>query len=387
MPTLDAIELFSGAGGLALGLFNAGFQPKLLVEKNKDAINTLNYNHQHQLSHLQQSNIKLADVKALSFSEFYEKISIVAGGPPCQPFSLAGKHQAANDERDMFPQAVRAIRETLPKAFIFENVKGLLRESFSTYFEYILLQLSYPEIIKKTSETWLEHLTKLEKTHTQTNYQGTKYNVLFRLLNAADYGVPQKRERVFIVGFKADLNIHWSFPKPTHSKDALLWSQWVTEKYWDMIDHPDGKPDTPKQIVQKLTNRYGLFNPIEKPWVTLRQAIADLPHPQDNKNTIHNHEFRAGARTYPGHTGSPIDEPAKTLKAGDHGVPGGENMIRFNDNSLRYLTVREAARVQTFPDNYFITGSWTESMRQIGNAVPVALSETIASSVANVLRN
>jgi DNA (cytosine-5)-methyltransferase 1 len=88
---------------------------------------------------------------------------------------------------------------------------------------------------------------------------------------------------------------------------------------------------------------------------------------------------------YPGHTGSPLDQPAKTIKAGDHGVPGGENMLVNTDGSVRYFTARETARIQTFPDGYVFHGSWTETMRQLGNAVPVALARVVASSVAQAL--
>ena len=97
------------------------------------------------------------------------------------------------------------------------------------------------------------------------------------------------------------------------------------------------------------------------------------------------HTFQPGAKVYPGHTGSPIDEPSKALKAGDHGVPGGENMIRFPDGSVRYFSIREAARVQTFPDDYALHGSWGEAMRQLGNAVPVDLAATVVGSVVEHL--
>jgi DNA (cytosine-5)-methyltransferase 1 len=387
METLNSIELFSGAGGLALGLAESGFHHKLLVEYNKDAINTLQKNHDNGQTQIKHWNICHSDINEISFKEYQSEISLIAGGPPCQPFSLAGKHKAANDKRDMFPQAVRAVREAEPKAFIFENVKGLLRQTFSTYFEYIILQLTYPNLAKEQHENWESHLSRLEKIHTKGTYTGIKYNVVYRLLNAADYGVPQKRERVFIVGFRSDLNIEWCFPEATHSRDSLLWSQWVTGKYWKDVISPDGIPLAPKNIQQRLQKKYGMFSPQEKPWVTIRQAISDLPDPKCSTNTIQNHEFRSGAKSYPGHTGSPIDEPSKTLKAGDHGVPGGENMIRFNDNSLRYLTAREAARIQTFPDDYFITGSWSETMRQLGNAVPVTLSKVVSLNVATVLKN
>jgi DNA (cytosine-5)-methyltransferase 1 len=122
------------------------------------------------------------------------------------------------------------------------------------------------------------------------------------------------------------------------------------------------------------------------PWATVRDAVSDLPDPEQNpRNGVPNHVFNSGARSYPGHTGSPLDQPAKTLKAGDHGVPGGENMLCRPDGSVRYFTVREAARLQTFPDDFVFQGSWSESMRQLGNAVPVRLGEVVAESVAQTL--
>jgi DNA (cytosine-5)-methyltransferase 1 len=114
--------------------------------------------------------------------------------------------------------------------------------------------------------------------------------------------------------------------------------------------------------------------------------LAGLPDPQSPAaSRFANHRFQPGARKYPGHTGSDADFAAKTLKAGDHGVPGGENMLAFPNGEVRYFTVRESARLQTFPDWYVFPTSWTESMRQIGNAVPVTLAKTIGSSVASTL--
>lgn len=381
---LKSVELFSGAGGLALGMAKSGFKHELLVEFNKDAVDTLVKNHDHGQAQIKEWEIRHEDIRNISFKKYKGNVSVIAGGPPCQPFSLGGKHRAFNDARDMFPQAVRAVREARPDSFIFENVKGLLRKNFSTYFEYIILQLTYPTITIKEGESWEEHLCRLEETQTKGKYRGLKYNVIFRLLNAADYGVPQKRERVFIVGFRSDLNVEWSFPKATHTQDALHWEQWITGKYWERMDIPTTERPKKTESINKLVNRlqkkYGLFEPIEKPWVTVREAIQDLPDPSLD-NQFNNHQFKGGAKSYPGHTGSPIDEPSKTLKAGDHGVPGGENMIRYNDGSIRYFTVREAARIQTFPDDYHISGAWSECMRQIGNAVPVTLSEVVSASV------
>jgi DNA (cytosine-5)-methyltransferase 1 len=386
---MRSVELFSGAGGLALGMSNSGFRHEMLVEYNKDAVETLKMNHDNGQAQIKDWDIKHEDVRNISFKKFKGSLAVVAGGPPCQPFSLGGKHQAFKDSRDMFPQAARAIKEAKPDSFIFENVKGLLRKTFSSYFEYIILQLTYPDVTIKSDEDWEGHLSRLEKIKTKGSYVGLKYNVVFRLLNAADYGVPQKRERVFIVGFRNDLGVEWGFPTKTHSHDALLWDQWVTGEYWKKLavsknDRP--KLKTPKEkIVTRLQKKYGHDKPKEKAWLTVREAIQDLPLPK-NKNLFNNHIFKEGARSYPGHTGSPIDEPSKTLKAGDHGVPGGENMIRFNDDSIRYYTVREAARIQTFPDDYHISGAWSECMRQLGNAVPVTLAQVVANSIFLALK-
>jgi DNA (cytosine-5)-methyltransferase 1 len=167
--------------------------------------------------------------------------------------------------------------------------------------------------------------------------------------------------------------------------DRLLWEQWVTGSYWD--EHNIAKknrPSFPPRLrgrIERLATDFALFPPDGKRCRTVRDAIAGLPDPRDKRHAVPNHEFRDGARPYPGHTGSPLDEPSKALKAGDHGVPGGENMIALPDGTCRYYTVRESARVQTFPDDYLFSGSWTEAMRQIGNAVPVSLAAAVGESV------
>lgn len=371
---LNSLELFSGAGGLAKGIEIAGANHTAFVEWNADACKTLRYNYNPDIVHE-------TDVRYFDFNRF-SGIDLIAGGPPCQPFSMGGKAKGFEDERDMFPYAISAIRQLTPKAFIFENVKGLLRKSFAEYFNYIILQLTYPEITNDTQD-WKHHLSELEKIHTKGSYKGLKYNVVFRLINAADYGVPQKRERVIIVGIRNDLNLAWSFPDETHSEDALLWSKYVTGDYWTKHGIQPIMADLLCMDIEKkrLTDKHGFFPPSLKPWLTVRDAIAGLPNPQKVKNFHPEHYHRGGARSYAGHTGSDIDQPSKALKAGDHGVPGGENMIRFADGSIRYFTILEAKRIQTFPDDYPILGSWTEAMRQLGNAVPVKLGQTIAETL------
>jgi DNA (cytosine-5)-methyltransferase 1 len=287
----------------------------------------------------------------------------------------------------MFPYAIRAIETLKPKAFVFENVKGLLRQTFADYFEYVVLRLTYPSFIAAANSDWRQHLGEL-RSLSQLSYAGIKYNVQFKLINAANYGVPQMRERVVIVGIRSDLKYSWLFPPETHSADRLFWDMHVTGEYWER--HKICKSERPfidKSVEDKifrLMEKYGMFEPALMPWQTVRDALNNLPDPKSN-HRISDHIFRDGARIYPGHTGSTLDSPAKTIKAGDHGVPGGENMIRFPDGKVRYLTVLEAKRLQTFPDDFVIKGVWGEAMRQIGNAVPVLLAETIGHELVKTL--
>jgi DNA (cytosine-5)-methyltransferase 1 len=297
-------------------------------------------------------------------------IDIVTGGPPCQPFSLGGKHRAHADSRDMWSEAVRVVRETRPKAFIFENVRGLARQSFADYLGYIILQLQHPSVFLEDGEAWPAHLARLQRKHTSKGVD--EYRVVYQVVDAADYGVAQRRHRIVFVGFRADIDAGWSFPVPTHSAEALAFEQSIGA-YWDR--HEIAKKDRP-------TSRVSFGKPVGLPWLTVRDALAGLPDPRTKQaDAFSNHRFQDGARSYPGHTGSPIDQPAKALKAGVHGVPGGENMMRLPDGTIRYFTVREAARLQAFPDDWLFHGSWSESMRQLGNAVPTTLGEVVASSV------
>ncbi len=380
---MKSLELFTGAGGLALGTHFAGFDHVALLEWNHDACDTLRRNvAARAVQGIERWFVEEGDIRQTDFARF-RGVELVAGGVPCQPFSIGGKHQGMNDARDMFPDFVRAIRTLQPRAFIAENVKGLLRQSFRNYFSYIVLRLSHPELARRDKETWEDHLKRLEDFHTRGRSKGLNYNVVFRLLNSANYGVPQTRERVLIVGFRSDLGVDWHFPEPTHTEEALVRDQFVTGEYWER--HRIRKPTnlrTPDSTTMARARSMGLLP--SAPWRTVRDAIADLPKPSENKDhsTVANHRLNPGARAYVGHTGSFIDWPSKTLKAGVHGVPGGENMIAFSDGSVRYLTVREAARVQTFPDQWRFEGAWSEAMRQLGNAVPVDLAAVIARSVA-----
>ncbi len=387
---MQSVELYAGAGGLALGISRAGFKHLAVVELDGDSCATILENKQRRVEDVHRWPVFNCDVRDFDFGAVPEGIELLAAGVPCQPFSIGGKHRGHTDERNLFPETVEAIRRVKPLAVLIENVRGLVRPSFAKYFGYIELMLTYPEINRRNEEAWIEHLSRLERYHTRGRREGLHYRVVHRILNAADYGVPQKRERLFMVAIRADLGIEWSFPPPTHSPESLLWAQHCSGEYWDKHEVSKRLRPAPGTALNERVRalRTRLIPPTLKPWRTVRDAIADLPKYSQKRSTDEpglTHFAISGARRYVGHTGSPLDEPAKTLKAGVHGVPGGENMLALPDGSVRYFTIRESARLQTFPDSFVFPNSWTESMRQIGNAVPVLLSETIARKLKSTL--
>ncbi len=387
---MRAVELYAGAGGLALGASLAGFKPLAVVEWDRWACDTIRENQRRGHPLVADWPLHEGDVRAFDWNAIPEDIELLAGGPPCQPFSMGGKHRAHDDHRDMFPPTVEIVRRLRPKAFILENVKGLTRSSFANYYQYILLQLEFPEVARRPLENWSDHFARLqaERASGRAHGRDLTYHVVPTLVNAADYGIAQRRERVFIVGFRADLGIEWNFPQATHGLDGLLHDQWIRGEYWERhgVASRD-RPAMPANVASRVARlRQSLFPPAERPWRTVRDALFDLPDPESAAaDSIPNHRFQPGARPYPGHTGSPLDLPAKTLKAGDHGVPGGENMLLRPDGSTRYFTIRESARLQTFPDGYLLHGAWSEAMRQLGNAVPMALGHLVAGGVAERL--
>ena len=208
---MKSIELFAGAGGLAMGISAAGFRPVAVIERDGDACKTIRENQRNGVAPARHWPLIERDVKAFDYSEIRCSIDLVSGGPPCQPFSLGGKHGGYRDDRDLFPEAIRAVRSLSPSAFIFENVRGLTRPLFRNYFQYIRLQLAHPEVSRKPKEAWTDHLGRLEKLETSGKDDGLTYGVVYRVLNAADFGVPQRRERVFLVGFRSDLKLDWFF--------------------------------------------------------------------------------------------------------------------------------------------------------------------------------
>lgn len=388
---LSSVELFAGGGGLALGTALSGFGAVAALEWDGPACDTLEKNRDAGFRLLRDVQVIRGDVRDFDFSKIRGPMDLVSGGPPCQPFSAGGKGRGYTDDRDMFNAYANAVASLRPRAFIIENVKGLTRPAFADYLAYIQLRMSMPDVKPRSGELWPDHLLRLMREDVTARDAGVRYNVTRRMYDAADFGVPQRRERVFIIGIRDDVIPGWAFPEPTHSSDALLWEQWVTGSYWDRHEVPTRDRPVPQDSAIRRINalRSKGVPPALRPWLTVRDALVGLPEPRPDggDNGVPNHRYQSGARPYPGHTGSPIDLPSKALKAGAHGVPGGENMLVRVDGSVRYFTAREAARVQTFPDDYVFYGAWGRIMKQLGNAVPVRLAQVISGSVSGHLRH
>lgn len=400
-----SIELFTGGGGLAMAMHNAGFRHLLAVELNKRACATLRANVAEPFDPAvpQASGLDSpwplieGDIHGVDFTQWLGQVDVVAGGVPCQPWSLGGVHKGYEDARNLWPELFRVARQTRPHAIIAENVKGLLRPSFKPYYDYILNELRAPFEERVDGEDWRDHDKRLRKALAKDTLDLTeRYDVEYLLVNAADYGVPQVRWRVFVVAFRRDLGLadrlkDWISHPPPYSETALLRAQ-ADSIYWD--EHKVAKRHryTPQVLIEGRDEGEGTQR-----WRTLRDALTGdpargerkLPEPLgdyvEHPHHLH-HMGWPGAREYPGHTPNALDRPAKTVKAGVHGVPGGETVLRRQDGSIRYMTVREVARVMTFPDTWRLEGPRGEQMRQLGNAVPVKLGEAIAQFVAGALR-
>jgi DNA (cytosine-5)-methyltransferase 1 len=363
---LVGAEIFAGCGGLALGMSRAGFKHAVMAEINAPAVKTAKFNKARGIEYVAAWPIEITDVREIDWTQHAGKLAVISGGPPCQPFGIGGKKNGPKDSRDMWPEAIRAVREARPDSFLFENVRNLAGPKFSTYLDWITSSLRRP-MLARANESYLDHLARLHRDEC-----AEEYSVAWQVANAADYGAPQIRFRVIVFGVSVRMGISAQPMRPTHSRDRLLWDQYVTGDYWkrhglERRSEPVDGPDASRVATLRTLKR----PPPGLPWVTTRDALNGLGKPNDRDN----HVLQPGARIYPGHTGSLLDKPAKALKAGDHGVPGGENMVVEDSGEVRYFSVREAARLVGLPDDYLFPGSWTESMRQLGNAVPVQLAQ------------
>lgn len=375
---MKSLELFAGCGGLALGLERAGFQHVALVEWDRHACATLRTNA-GKVAGWAAAQVNESDVRHFDFQPWRENLDLITAGVPCQPFSLGGRHRGDRDERNMFPALIAAVRATGPKAVLIENVRGLARESFRPYLEYIIDQLRIPELGASNGEIWRHHHRRLRRQLKLARDSGLRYHVDWRLLNAANFGVPQSRQRVIIQAIRTDVADEVPWPAETHS--AMLLSEAQRDgTYWS--EHgmlPVGQP-----LV--FDGRAVPFAGTSR-WRTVRDALKGVRPPAPTVETaeLPNHVHIPGARLYQGHSGSRLDFAAKTLKAGVHGVAGGEAIVLLDDGAHRYFSVREAALIQSFPKDYVFCGSRTEAMRQIGNAVPVDLAAALGSSLHFVL--
>lgn len=321
---MKAIDLFCGAGGLSLGLKRAGWELMASVEYDHYASATHRYNFPGG-SHLE------CDIRDIDWRSFSGKIDLVAGGPPCQPFSVSGKQRGQSDLRDMVPEFLRAVEELRPTAFMMENVKGLTLHRFKSYL-----------------------------TQTVTQFEKLGYSVTYKVLNAADFGVPQQRERVFVVGIKGGV---FSFPEKTHGTFS---NPWVTVKE-AIADAPQDEPNTAKVVYCK--------NPVlrKSPYAGL--LLNGKGRPLNlNAPSLTIPASAGGNRTHlidP--QGILIDYHSELMKGGNPRV--GEV------HGCRRLTVRESARLQSFPDDFLFLGPKSKQYSQIGNAVPPLLAEAVARHI------
>ncbi|SDM62500.1 DNA (cytosine-5)-methyltransferase 1 [Lentzea albidocapillata subsp. violacea] len=420
-----------------MAVHQAGFRPLLFNEFNNRACETLVASAKKTLGvdGLERSletkpsppeegkpaPLYPGDVRDLDLSALQGKVDILAGGPPCQPFSAGGIAKGDEDKRNMFPAVFKAVREMRPKAVICENVRGLLRPSFAEYFQYIQNELRLPFEKRNDEVSWQEHnshLTSILGKLADEDGNPDHYKVVMVPVNAANYGVPQVRNRVVLVAFRSDLGVDVdAFEKDVKterfSEAALLRSMRDEDgSYWQRhASVPDHVREKVRARIPKVIREDDC-----RPWRTLRDAIqgygTDVKLPAlpavdlarlDEKFDfgkeidVVDHIGWPGARIYKGHTPNDLDRPAKTVKAGVHGVPGGESVMlldeRVRDTSVeggwtylhRYMTVRETARVMNFPDEWLGSGPRGEQMRQLGNAVPVLLGEFFAKAVADAL--
>ena len=330
-------SLFSGAGGLDLGFAQAGFKAVYANDIDRDVWETYERNHGIMMDKRSLFDIPSGDIP---------DIDGIVGGPPCQSWSLAGAMRGINDKRgQLFYEYIRIIMDKQPKFFVAENVPGMLSSTHRNEFGKIV--------------------NEMEKLG---------YSVTYNVYDSRDYGVPQERKRVIIVGYRRDLGISFSPPEPTHSKSG----------------------------------HGSLEGPVPQKWVTLRHAVSDLPSavPALDKNRPNpaakfpNHEYLVGnfSTIYMSRNRRKTwDEQSFTIQAGGRHAPlhpdscpmekvGTDKWI-FTGSQYRRLTVREAARIQTFPDDFiFYYTNVAQGYKMVGNAVPVRLALAIARQVVRQMR-
>ena len=327
-----SIELFAGAGGLALGLEEAGLHHVMLNEFDHTACDTLRNNRPNW-------NVIEGDIHTIDFSQYQGKVDVVTGGFPCQAFSYAGKKLGFEDARGtLFFEWARAVKEIQPKICIGENVRGLLSHENG-----------------KTIKGMIDVLTELG------------YTVLTpQVLKAIYYKVPQKRERMILVGIRKDISTEFYYPKPSRhiftTKDAL--------KKGSLYDC-----DVPESEGEKYPEKKRKVLDLVPPGGYWRDLPVDI-----QKEYMKGSFYLGGGKTGMARRIS-CDEPCLTLTC----APAQKQTERCHPDETRPFTVREYARIQTFPDSWKFAGSMTQQYKQIGNAVPVNLAKEIGYSIVDFL--
>lgn len=331
---LNVIELFSGAGGLALGLEKAGFNTLSLIDSDKDSCKTLKLNRPNW-NVLNEDIVKIAEDNLLKkFNLKDGELDLLSGGFPCQAFSYAGHGMGFEDTRGtLFYQFGIFLKKLKPKMFIAENVKGLISHNKGNTFKTML-----------------------------NAFNEIGYYIKYKLLNAWDYSVPQKRERVFIIGIRNDLRekINFTFPKPHNYKPILK------DVLINVPKSPGQKYSEKKENIMKLIPEGGC-------WTSLPENIA--------KSYMKSTYYSSGGRRGIARRLS-MDEPSLTLTTS----PAMKQTERCHPKETRPLTIREYARIQTFPDSWKFFGGICSIYRQIGNAVPVNLAKSIGEELKKSLQ-
>ena len=326
---MNVLDLFSGPGGLSLGLQRAGASICAAVELNRDAMRTYSM-HTGEAIHLN------SDIRGVDFSQFKGKIDLVAGGPPCQPFSLGGLRRATGDERNMVPEFLRCIAAVKPYAFLMENVPGLTMTSARPYFEGVLQEMV-----------------------------DLGYQLNWTILNSADFGVPQKRRRLFVLGC---LDRVLDFPLPTHGPEQIL-------------PHPrscDFVSNAPVGEVPSSGVKFAKFPDLRSsPYAGHIYNGGGRPIDPDGPC----HTILASSGGYKTHwvdtLGVAVEYHAHLISGGaprEGTVPGG-----------RRLTVEECAIIQTFPPEMEFFGSRSSKYTQVGDAVPPVLAAAIGRKIREQL--
>lgn len=331
----STIELFAGAGGLALGIEKAGFNTLACLEFDKDACDTLRKNRpQWRVIEDDIANISCLDLENY-FSLKKGELDLLSGGAPCQAFSYAGKKLGLEDARGtLFYHYATFLEKLQPKMFLFENVRGLLTHDRGRTYKTIT-----------------------------TIFEQAGYTIQKKVLNAWDYGVAQKRERLITIGIRNDLldKIHFEFPKPHDYKPVLRDI---------LLDCPKSKGTPYSKYKQKI---YDLVPPGGY-WRDIPEDVA--------KEYMKSCWNMGGGRTGILRRMS-LDEPSLTVLTS----PSQKQTDRCHPIESRPFTIRENARCQSFPDEWCFCGSVSSQYKQVGNAVPVNLAYEIASKIKEALEN